>query len=57
MMSEYSQDNGKSFQPAGNPIQFRPGLTKRMYVGLAITAFDASQVTEAKFSGLEVRRR
>jgi hypothetical protein len=55
--AEYSVDDGKSFQAAGEPLRFDPPLAKSLYAGLAVTAHDASRVSEAKFSGLEIRER
>ena len=55
--AESSTDNGGSFQPAGQPVTFDPPLASTVYAGLAITAHDESQVSEAKFSGLEIRKR
>jgi WD40 repeat protein len=54
---EYSRDDGKSFQKAYAPYQFQPALPRSVYVGLAISAQNAGLVTEAKFSGLEIRKR
>jgi regulation of enolase protein 1 (concanavalin A-like superfamily) len=55
--AQYSRDEGHSFQPAGQPVIFDPPLASTVYPGLAITAHDESQVSEAKFSGLEIRKR
>jgi uncharacterized delta-60 repeat protein len=53
----YSRDNGKSFQAVGEPYSFDPPLPRVIYAGLAITTHGASQVTEAKFSRLEILKR
>jgi hypothetical protein len=53
----YSTDEGRSYRPAGPPQRFNPPLANTVYAGLAITAHDERQVTEAKFSGLEIRKR
>jgi len=55
--TEYSMDYGKRFHPADDPFPFQPPLPEAIYAGLAITAHDPAQVSEAKFSGLEVRKR
>jgi hypothetical protein len=55
--AEYSRDGGTSFRSAGDPVQFGGALSKRVYAGLAITAHDSSQITEAKFKGLEIQKR
>ncbi len=34
----YSRDDGRTFQPARDPLPFAPALAKTLYVGLAITA-------------------
>jgi hypothetical protein len=53
--SQYSEDDGKSFQAADKPLTFRQPLPRTLYAGLAITAHAEGLITEAKFSGLEVR--
>jgi WD40 repeat protein len=55
--AQYSRDEGRSFQPAGQPLTFNPPLANTVYAGLAITSHDESQVSEAKFSGLEIHGR
>ena len=52
--ARYSTDEGKSFQAACEPMTFDSPLPKTVYAGLAITAHDASQTSEARFSGLRV---
>jgi WD40 repeat protein len=54
---EYSRDAGKSFQPAGDPVQFDDALAKRVYVGLAISSRDVTQISEATFRGLRIEQR
>jgi hypothetical protein len=54
---EYSRDNGQSFQPAGEPFRFEPSLAKTLYAGLAITSHHLGHISEAKFSGLEIRKQ
>jgi hypothetical protein len=54
--AEYSTDDGKTFQSAGDPYTFEQALPKTLYVGLAITAHDASQVSEAHFSNLDIKK-
>src|SRR5262249_22142291 len=52
--AEYSIDAGRSFQPAGTPTTFDPPLPETVWVGLAITAHDPSQITQAKFRDLQI---
>jgi WD40 repeat protein len=52
--AHYSQDNGQSFQPAGEPVQFDEALARRVYVGLAVSAADINGFTEAKFRRLQI---
>jgi TolB protein len=52
--AHYSLDEGRSFQAAGDPILFAPPLAKGVHAGLAITAHDESQVSEAKFRDLKI---
>lgn len=54
--AEYSIDDGKTFQRAGEPVSFPEDLPKKIYVGLAITAHDNSQLTEARFNAPEVKK-
>jgi regulation of enolase protein 1 (concanavalin A-like superfamily) len=54
--AEYSTDDGKTFQSAGDPFTFEQDLPKTVYVGLAITAHDASQISEAHFSNLDIKK-
>lgn len=53
---EYSTDNGQTFQSAGDPVTFETALPRTVHVGLAITAHTTAQVSEAKFSNLEIRK-
>lgn len=53
---EYSLDDGKTFQSAGDPFVFEPDLARMVHVGLCITAHDANRISEAKFSGLVVKK-
>ena len=55
--ARYSTDEGKTFQAAGEPLTFESPLPKTVYAGLAITAHDASQTSEAKFDGLKIEPR
>jgi hypothetical protein len=52
-----SRDNGRSFQPAGDPVLFVPALAKTLYAGLAITSHDPTEISEARFRNLVVRKR
>jgi WD40 repeat protein len=52
---EYSRDDSKSFLPAGTPCQFDPPLPRSVYVGLAITSHDVSQISEATFGNLQIK--
>jgi hypothetical protein len=53
--SEYSTDGGESFHLVGEPLQFDKPLPGTLYVGLASTAHDTSQVSEARFKELVLR--
>ena len=57
LSAELSRDDGKSFQPAGAPLTFDEPLPATVYAGLAISAHNPQKITEAKFSGLEIRKR
>jgi hypothetical protein len=54
--AQYSTDDGKTFQSAGDPYTFDQALPKTLYVGLAITAHDASKVSESHFSNLDIKK-
>jgi WD40 repeat protein len=56
VIPEYSQDDGKLFQPAGDPWTFEEALSKRVHVGLVISAHDPTQISEARFGDLQIRR-
>jgi regulation of enolase protein 1 (concanavalin A-like superfamily) len=53
---EYSTDQGKSFQPAGEPLTFDQDLPRTLSVGLAITSVDITQISRATFKDLEVKK-
>jgi hypothetical protein len=53
---EYSRDNGRSFQSAGDPQRFARALARTLYAGLVITAHDPTQICEAKFRDLEIQQ-
>jgi hypothetical protein len=55
VMTEFSTDNGQTFQAAGQPIAFDPPLGKTVYIGVAIAAADRGSTREARFSSLEFR--
>jgi hypothetical protein len=52
-----SRDGGKSFRLIGDPIPFAPPLARGLYVGLAITALDREQISEARFQDLKIEKR
>jgi dienelactone hydrolase len=52
IIPEVSLDDGKSFQPGGEPMQFSPSLSNKLFVGLAVTAHAPGKVSEARFSDL-----
>jgi hypothetical protein len=54
--AEYSRDDGRSFQPAGEPLAFDPPLAEAVHAGLAITSHFPDKISEAKFSGLKIER-
>jgi regulation of enolase protein 1 (concanavalin A-like superfamily) len=53
---ESSLDEGKSFQPAGDPLRFTPSLPPTLYVGLEICSLDANQRSEATFRDLTIEK-
>src|SRR5262249_39077224 len=53
---EYSLDDGRGFHPAGDPVTFDAPLSRRLLVGLAVSAHDEAQMSEARFRGLTVRK-
>jgi hypothetical protein len=53
---EYSTDDGKSFQPAGDPLTFGQDLPRTVYVGLAVTSVDITQISRAKFRDLVIQK-
>jgi hypothetical protein len=55
--AQYSTDQGRSIRAAGDPLTFHPPLAKTVYVGLAVTAHNPNQVSEAKFRGLRIEQR
>jgi WD40 repeat protein len=57
LVASYSSDGGRSFMPAGEPVNFAQALPRTVYVGLALSSHDPSQISEAKFSGLDVEKR
>lgn len=54
--AEYSTDDGKTFQSAGDPLTFAEDLPKTVYVGLAVTAHDDEQLTEATFQAPKIEK-
>jgi len=54
--SEFSTDDGKTFNLAADPFTYEAGLPARLYAGLAATAHNSRQVTQARFNGLEVKK-
>ena len=53
----YSQDGGKSFHAAPDPVEFNPPLAARVYAGVAISPTDAYTTSEIRFRGLQIRKR
>jgi regulation of enolase protein 1 (concanavalin A-like superfamily) len=47
---EYSTNDGRSYQSAGQPFRFAAPLSRSLYVGLCITSHDASKKAVAHFS-------
>jgi Tol biopolymer transport system component len=54
--AEYSRDNGRRFQSAGDPVLFDQALPQTMYAGLAISAHDVKKISEAKFRDLQIKK-
>jgi hypothetical protein len=52
---EYAFDDGLGFRPAGEPIILRGTLPGALYVGLAATANDRTQTSQARFSDLNIQ--
>jgi hypothetical protein len=57
LMAEYSLDNGRRFQPVGNPLTLDPPLAPTVYVGLANSSLEVGEISEARFSGMELWER
>jgi len=53
----YSLDNGRRFQPVGNPLALDPPLAPTVYVGLANSSQEVDEISEAKFDGLQIEKR
>ncbi len=56
LTSEFSTDDGKSFQPAGDPYTFDQELPQSVYVGLALVGNDRYHLEQARFTNLEVKK-
>jgi hypothetical protein len=54
--AEYSRDNGRRFQSAGEPVRFDQDLPQTMFAGLAISAHDVKKISEAKFRDLQIKK-
>jgi regulation of enolase protein 1 (concanavalin A-like superfamily) len=52
---EYSIDDGQTFQSAGEPLTFDHDLPGTLYVGLALTSHQRSQISQAKFKDVTIR--
>jgi hypothetical protein len=48
--TDYSYDDGKTFQTAEEPLTFEQDLPRTLYVGLAITAADVTATARATFT-------
>jgi hypothetical protein len=53
---EYSLDDGKTFEAAGDAATFEQDLPKTVYVGLAVASRDGAKPTTGRFSGLEIKK-
>jgi regulation of enolase protein 1 (concanavalin A-like superfamily) len=53
---EYSMDDGKTFNPADNPLTFDEELSPTLYVGLALSSHNRAQTSQARFAGLVIKR-
>jgi hypothetical protein len=54
--AEYSRDGSRNWRQVGFPYPADPPLPRTLYAGLAVTSHDPSQISEAKFSDLQIRR-
>jgi DNA-binding GntR family transcriptional regulator/regulation of enolase protein 1 (concanavalin A-like superfamily) len=52
--AEFSRDEGKTFALAGAPYLFERELPARVYAGLAATAHNSSEITEATLDDLKI---
>src|SRR5262249_15313917 len=50
----YSPDDGRTWRPAGEPLTFDAPLAPAVFAGLAITAHDSTQTSEARFDRLRL---
>jgi WD40 repeat protein len=55
ILAEYARPEDGRFQSAGEPMRFDPPLPKTVHVGLVISAEDSRKISEARFSGLEIK--
>jgi regulation of enolase protein 1 (concanavalin A-like superfamily) len=53
---QYSTDDGRTFRSAGPMVKFDPPLPSMLHVGLAGTATDRGQISEARFSQIQLER-
>jgi regulation of enolase protein 1 (concanavalin A-like superfamily) len=53
---QYSTDDGRTFRSAGPTVKFDPPLPSLLHVGLAGTATDRGQISEARFSQIQLDR-
>jgi hypothetical protein len=54
--AEYSLDGGRTWRQIGYPYPADPPLPRTLYAGLAISSLDPSQISEAKFRDLVIRK-
>jgi regulation of enolase protein 1 (concanavalin A-like superfamily) len=55
LTAAYSRDDGKTFEPAGSPLEHDLPLEKTLYVGLAACSGVRGRLSSVQFSGLEIR--
>jgi hypothetical protein len=54
VVTAFLSTDGTTFTQAGDPKTFDPPLAESLYVGLAITAHDATKITTGTFSDLSI---
>jgi hypothetical protein len=53
---EYSKDDGRTFEPLGEPVTFGTPLAKTLYAGLALNSGSRLSISTAKFGNLVIQK-